>query len=106
LSAGTRSNRPEAFLTGRIIGSRSVNFHVHAMIDDHLLKVAAKTARDVFAKAIEWHVVGRLTNISISDGSRSYSIAEFALVMALVEMASTEASATRNGPDANKAIVE
>jgi hypothetical protein len=84
----------------------SVNFHVHAMTDDYLLKVAARTARDVFAKAIEWHVVGRLTNISISDGSRRYSIAEFALVMALAEMASTEASATRNVPDASKATVE
>ena len=86
--------------------SSSVTFHVHAMIDDHVLKVAAKTAKDVFAKAIEWHVVGRLTNISISDGNRSYSIAEFAFVMALAEIANTEASATRNGPDANRAIVE
>lgn len=82
----------------RVEQSSSVTFHVHAMIDDHLLKVAAKTAKDVFAKAIEWHVVGRLTNISINDGSRSYSIAEFALAMALAEMASTEASATRNRP--------
>ena len=86
--------------------SSSATFQVHAKIDDHLLKATAKTAKDVFAKAIEWHVVGRLTNISISDGNRSYSIAEFALVMALVEIANTEASATRNGPDANRAIVE
>ena len=77
-------------------------FHVHAYVDDHVLKATAKTARDAFAKAIEWHVVGRLTDISISDGNRSYSIAEFASVMALAEIANTEASAEQNGPEANR----
>ena len=68
-------------------------FHVHAYVDDHMFKATAKTARDAFAKAIEWHVVGRLTGISISDGTRSYSIAEFASVMALAEIANIKASA-------------
>ena len=72
-------------------------FHVHAYVDDHVLKSTAKTAKEAFAKAIEWHVVGRLTGISISDGNRSYSIAEFASVMALAEIANTEASAEQNG---------
>ena len=77
-------------------------FHVHAYVDGHFLKAAAKTARDAFAKAIEWHVVGRLTDISISAGTRSYSIAEFASVMALAEIAKTEASGEQNGPGANR----
>jgi hypothetical protein len=77
-------------------------FRVHAYVDDHVLKATAKTARDAFAKAIEWHVVGRLTDISISDGNRSYSIAEFASVMALAEIANTEASAEQNGAEANR----
>ena len=77
-------------------------FHVHAHADDHMFKATAKTARDAFAKAIEWHVVGRLTGISISDGNRSYSIAEFASVMALAEIANTEASAEQNRPEANR----
>jgi len=68
-------------------------FHVHAYVDDRVLKATAKTAKDAFAKAIEWHVVGRLTDISISDGTRSYSIAEFASVMALAEIANIKASA-------------
>ena len=68
-------------------------FHVHAYVGDHVLKSAAKTAKEAFAKAIEWHVVGRLTGISISDGTRSYSIAEFASVMALAEIANIKASA-------------
>jgi hypothetical protein len=68
-------------------------FHVHAYVDDHLLVATAKTAKDAFAKAIDWHVVRRLTDISISDGIRSYSIAEFASVMALAEIANIKASA-------------
>jgi hypothetical protein len=66
---------------------------VHAYVDDHMFMATAKTDRDAFAKAIEWHVVGRLTGISISDGTRSYSIAEFASVMALAEIANIMASA-------------
>ena len=77
-------------------------FHVHAYVDDHMFKATAKTARDAFAKAIEWHVAGRLTDISISDGNRSYSIAEFASVMALAEIANTEALAEQNRPEARR----
>lgn len=71
-------------------------FHVHAYVDDHVLNAAAATAKDAFAKAIEWHVVGKLTDVSISDGIRSYSIAEFASVMALAEIANTKALAEQN----------
>jgi hypothetical protein len=77
-------------------------FHVHVHVDDQVLKSTAKTAKEAFAKAIEWHVVGRLTDVSISDGNRSYSIAEFASVMALAEIANTEASAEQNRQEANK----
>jgi hypothetical protein len=77
-------------------------FHVHAHVDDHMFKATAKTARDAFAKAIEWRIVGRLTDISISDGNRSYSIAEFASVMALAEIANTKASAEQNRAEANR----
>ena len=88
----------------RLVQHRSVGcalpmlFHVRAYVDGHLLEVAAKTAKAAFAKAIEWRVVGRLTNVSINDGTRSYSIAEFASVMALAEIASTKASAEQNAP--------
>jgi hypothetical protein len=76
-------------------------FHVHAYVDDHLLEATANTAKAAFAMAIEWCVVGRLTAVLISDGNRSYSIAEFASVMALAEIAKTAASAERNGSEAN-----
>ncbi len=87
----------------RVVQSRGVGhalpvpFLVHAYVDDHLLNAAADTAKEAFAKAVEWHIVGRLTNVSISDGIRSYSIAEFALVMALAEIANTEAVRVERG---------
>ena len=54
-------------------------FLVQAYIGDHALTNSAETAKDAFAIAVEWHVVGRLVDNSISDGARNYSIAEFAL---------------------------
>jgi hypothetical protein len=51
--------------------------------------VTTKTAKEAFAKAVEWHVVERFTNVSISNGRKRYSIAEFSSVMALIEIANT-----------------
>jgi hypothetical protein len=64
-------------------------FSVHAYIDGHELSAIAETAKDAFAKAIEWRIVGRLADVSISDGTRSYSIVEFSSVMAFAEIANT-----------------
>ena len=69
-----------------------LEFCVQAYVDDHVLSATAETAKDAFAKAIEWRVVGRLADVSISDGTRSYSIIEFSSVMALAEMANTIAN--------------
>lgn len=69
-----------------------LGFSVQAYVDDHVLSTTAKTAKDAFAKAIEWRVVGRLADVSISDGTRSYSIIEFSSVMALAEIANTIAN--------------
>ena len=66
-----------------------LEFSVQAYVDDHVLSATAETAKDAFAKAIEWRVVGRLADVSISDGTRSYSIIEFSSVMALAEIANT-----------------
>jgi hypothetical protein len=57
-------------------------FSVKAYIDDHTLTADADTAKDAFAIAVEWHVAERLTGISISDGIKKYSIAEFSSVLA------------------------
>jgi hypothetical protein len=76
-------------------------FHVHSYVDDHLLEATSNTAKAAFATAIEWCVVRKLTAVLISDGNRNYSIAEFAFVMAVAEIAKTAASAERNGSEAN-----
>ena len=52
-------------------------------IDDHTLAVTEDTAKDAFAKAIEWHVVEKFFGVSIYDGARLYSIDKFASVMSL-----------------------
>jgi hypothetical protein len=69
--------------------AQSIPFLVQAYVDGHTLRATAETAKVAFAKAIEWHVVERLADVSISDGTGSYSIAEFSSVMALIEIAST-----------------
>jgi hypothetical protein len=68
-------------------------FLVQATIDDHTLAVTTETAKEAFAKAVEWHVAERFTDVSIYDGIKSYSIGEFASVMALQEIANTVESA-------------
>ena len=64
-------------------------FSVSAFVDDHKLTATADTAKEVFAKAVEWHVVEKFADISISDGINSFTIAEFSLAMALAEIANT-----------------
>ncbi|MBR1232580.1 hypothetical protein [Bradyrhizobium sp. AUGA SZCCT0182] len=57
-------------------------FSVSAYVDDHLVSVTTETAREAFAKAVEWQVVSKLADVSISDGIESYSIAEFSSILA------------------------
>lgn len=64
-------------------------FSVKAYYADHPLTVTAETAKQAFAKAIEWHVVEGFSAVAINDGIESYSINEFASVMALQEIANT-----------------
>ena len=64
-------------------------FVVQAKLDDHTLAAMTATAKEAFARAIEWHEFGRLTSVSIHDSTNSYSIDAFALAMALREIAET-----------------
>jgi len=64
-------------------------FTVQAYIDDHRLSVTTETAKDAFAKAVEWYVAERLSNVTISDGNKSYAVSEFSSVMALQQIADT-----------------
>jgi len=64
-------------------------FLLQANVDDHVLTAPFETAKEAFAKAVEWRVIEWFTNISIHDGAKSYSIDEFSLLMALRDIANT-----------------
>ena len=62
-------------------------FSVQANVDNQVVAATFETAKEAFAKAVEWHVVRRFANISINDGAKSYSIDGFSSVMALRDIA-------------------
>ena len=64
-------------------------FSLSGYADDSLVSATTETAKEAFAKAIEWHVVHKLTEVSISDGIKSYSIDGFASAIAMQEIANT-----------------
>ena len=75
-------------------------FLVQGCVDDHTLAVTTATAKEAFAKAIEWHVIERLADVSIYDGVKISSIEEFSSVMALQEIANTVEATAELGPEA------
>jgi len=44
---------------------------VQGRIDDHTLAVTATTAKEAFAKAVERHVTGRFSHVSINAGAKT-----------------------------------
>jgi hypothetical protein len=78
-------------------------FLVQACLDDHTLAVTTATAKDAFAKAVEWNVTGRFTHVSISDATKTYSIDAFALAMALLEIAKTAVGTAEQTAEGNDA---
>jgi hypothetical protein len=62
-------------------------FLVQANIDDHTLSVTTETAKEAFAKAVEWDIAYRMSGIIITDDVRSYTIDEFSSAMAVDEIA-------------------
>jgi hypothetical protein len=64
-------------------------FEVKGRVYGRLLKANADTAKEVFAIAVEWQVANCAWDLTISDGSRSFSVAEFAWTMASDEIANT-----------------
>ena len=78
-------------------------FVVQAHTDDHTLTVTTETAKEAFAKAIDWDVVQKFTGVSISDATKTYSIDAFALAMALLEIAKTAVAPAEQKAEANDA---
>ena len=74
-------------------------FSVKAHHAHHPLTVTKESAKEAFAKAVGWHVVERFNDVSIADDVKTYSIQEFASVMALQEIANTVEPVTRTGAE-------
>ena len=69
-----------------------MSFSVQATVDGHRIVAPADTAKEAFAKAVDWQVSKQFAGITISHGRANYSIAEFSAKMALAEIAVTERS--------------
>jgi hypothetical protein len=77
-------------------------FLVQASSDCQTLAVTTATAKEAFAKAVEWQVVGRCTQVTISDSSNTYSTDAFALAMALLDIAKTVNSASEENNEVRR----
>lgn len=64
-------------------------YFVQGRLDDVTLSATTTTPKAAFAKAIEWRVAERFTDVTISHGNHTYSIDEFASVMAGLEISRT-----------------
>lgn len=64
-------------------------FVVKAQADDLMLTANAETAKEAFARAVDWHVAKGFRAVSISDGHKHFTIAEFSWTMASQEIANT-----------------
>ena len=100
-TSGALSPTPRLSERGTDSGTlHSMSFLVKGFLDDHSLSTTIATAKEAFAKAIEWHDTGRFSNVTISDDSKSYSIVAFALAMAHLEIAKTGNDAGDASPEA------
>jgi hypothetical protein len=72
---------------------------IQGRLDDVTLTAPTETSTEAFAKAIEWQLAERFANVTISHGNNNtYSIDEFASVMAHAEI---EATIGRKNNDAS-----
>lgn len=75
--------------TGRLYFAPGGLYLVQGRLDDVILATTIKTAQETFARAIEWQVAERFSDVTISYGNNTYSIDEFASVMARFEISKT-----------------
>jgi hypothetical protein len=75
-------------------------FEVLGWAHDRLLSANAETAEEAFATAVKWHVARNAKGVSISDGSRRFTVAEFSWAMASREIADTARQSRRTAATA------
>ena len=98
LLAGCSERNLQLGWNPRIRYGYAMPFVVQAHTDDHSISVTTATAKEAFAKALEWHVSGQFTRVCILDDIKTYSLDAFSLAMALLEIAKTlGATAELNG---------
>ena len=73
-------------------------FEITGSVDDCILTAQAETAKEAFAKAVEWQVANGVRGVSISDGGRRFTVAEFSWRMASREIAETVRQSRRMNP--------
>lgn len=73
-------------------------FVIQAHIEDHTLSATTETAKEAFAKAIEWQGVHKFSDVTISNVVRSFTIAEFALAMASLGIENVLDAESGRGP--------
>jgi hypothetical protein len=59
-----------------------MQFLVRGLHNNNSLALTSATAKEAFAKAIEWHLIEMFADVCISDGTKDYTIAKFSLAMA------------------------
>ena len=84
------------FEPGGVFLELEMPFLVQGRLDDITLTATTETPKEAFAKAIEWKVAERFADVTISHGGNTYSIDEFASVMARLEI---ETTVRRNNDD-------
>jgi len=70
-------------------------FEVKAWVYGRLQTSLAASGKEAFALAVEWQVANCAWGVSISDGCRRFTVAEFACAMASEEIAATALDARR-----------
>lgn len=75
-----------------------MSFEIKGSVDDCILTASAETAKEAFAKAVEWQVGNGVRGVSISDGGRRFTVAEFSWRMASAEIAETLRESRRAAP--------
>jgi hypothetical protein len=59
-----------------------MSFEIMGSIDDCILTAHTETAKEAFAKAVEWQVANGVRGVSITAGGRRFTVAEFSWKMA------------------------
>lgn len=62
---------------------------IQGRVNDVILTATTETPKETFARAIEWKVAEQFSDVTISHCNNTYSIDEFASVMARLEVETT-----------------